>query len=657
MRRLGVGDQPAAAAGSEEEAAEQVAEAEEDEDHDRRPRRPPGPSSRGALIWPHGPCVPQKVVRAGEDRHPAELRAQRDRPAHGRGRVPDAASPRRPLGGTASRAARPRARRRPAGPSPARGRRRCRSHARRGARARPRSRPRPCRRAPRRRRTSGAGLGDRRERLGQRARRRRGCGRRRGSAAGRRRRARSDRRAARRARAARALAAERIDRAAPPSAASSSATAALRLQVGTEAARATSSGGAGGASISRGAERSPRARAPARSTEVGSAPDHQRRARRAARRASRRAICSGVSPSHSVWSSPTEVSAVAVGGDHVGRVEPAAEPGLDHRDLDARRCGRRRTRSPIAASNWVIRAPSSSVRLDRGRSPSATSLGRPRERLRRRARAPPIRVRSRQRLVCGEMQAPADSPTPRAGPRSSPSPTTCRWCRRRAASASCAAARRAPRRARASARGRASSRPARARRGSARDRSSIRSAPRARPGSARASRARPRRPRPGALATKPSLRELALAALDLGPQLRAALLEALLDGLGVELVGGEDLHRTRRSRAPRRRRRAAEIEAGEPADHGRWLAGGVAPAQHRAGRRRRRARASGAGRGSSSIAPSDLGLGLGVDAARLRLGEGRDDELRPRGRAGSDQISSVTNGMIGWASASVRSST
>ena len=87
--------------------------------------------------------------------------------------------------------------------------------------------------------------------------------------------------------------------------------------------------------------------------------------------------------------------------EHVGRVEPTAEPGLDHPDLDSCRSRGRRTRRRSSASNWVTESPSSSARStdrDRLRRPARRRLRRHRASI----SAPPIMTRSDQRSACGD---------------------------------------------------------------------------------------------------------------------------------------------------------------------------------------------------------------------------------------------------------------
>ena len=343
-------------------------------------------------------------MRTGEERHPAALARQRRRPA------------RRPAAGSASASAatRPPATRRgqlgrvhrPRGAGPA--------HRRAGvgggadaavegrARAPRRSRPRPCRRGPTGSRRPGgrppaAGSASASARAPGR------CGRRRRSAAGRRR-ASPPGRAAPRAASPAAIAAS----------ASGAATVARpgrrrrpRSAPGREpyqpAARPPGSGGARSARASRSAA--------------------VRRAS-AATSGSRRPVTSVVSSRSTASFSARDLElglAEPLGvveadrgqrgrprGDHVGRVEAAAEPGLDHGDLDPGR-GEGDERGRGRRLELGDRSPSLEPRLDgRGR------VARP-ARPRRRRRpgpisSPSIRVRSAQRQACGERQAPAAQP-------------------------------------------------------------------------------------------------------------------------------------------------------------------------------------------------------------------------------------------------------
>ena len=157
----------------------------------------------------------------------------------------------------------------------------------------------------------------------------------------------------------------------------------------------------------------------------------------------------------------------------------------------------------------------------------------------------------------------------------------------------------------------------------------------------------------GALATKPSLRELALAALDLGAQLLAALLEPRRDRVGVDLLRGEHLDRADARRSARRRPRV-ELDAGPSAADELVRLGAVgagAPARCPAGtptrsRQRRSARVS-------AIAALDLGLGRRRRrSASSALGKRVDHErLAARlGQVGPDLLGDERHHRVGSAS-------
>ena len=86
-----------------------------------------------------------------------------------------------------------------------------------------------------------------------------------------------------------------------------------------------------------------------------------------------------------------------VRAEHVRRVVAAAEPGLDHRDVDParRELGERRRAD---ASNWVARCCSASGRT----RASAAS---------RSASSPSTVIRSAHERTCGETVAPTESPS------------------------------------------------------------------------------------------------------------------------------------------------------------------------------------------------------------------------------------------------------
>jgi len=126
------------------------------------------------------------------------------------------------------------------------------------------------------------------------------------------------------------------------------------------------------------------------------------------------AICSSVSPSHSTWSSPTEVRAVAVESiTFVASRRPPSPASTTATSTPS--CSNATKETAIAASNWVTRSglPSSSTGSSRStaaiavatRSTAAASdFGAISE--------PPIVVRSLHRQTCGEMQVPLSRPLP-----------------------------------------------------------------------------------------------------------------------------------------------------------------------------------------------------------------------------------------------------
>ena len=279
------------------------------------------------------------------------------------------------------------------------------------------------------------------------------------------------------------------------------------------------------------------------------------------------AISSSVSPSHSVWSRPTEVSTVTREGIVLVASSRPPRPGLDHRrPRPGRRRGRRRRpRSPT--SNWVTASPSSSVRLTASAA-SRGALDRGGERRRRRSprRRSAIRSRPARRRAARRRRR-------RATPCASSSaavirvtedlplvPTTWIEAKRCWGMPSSRAS------ACASARGRASSRSARASRGRPRGRSSAtaRRAPRARRGSARACRAPPRPPRPAPWRRSPRCRACARRARPRRAAPRAASRAARATASASSSVGGEDLDRA--DRGDRLAAVAVELEAGEAAD-------------------------------------------------------------------------------------------
>ena len=170
-------------------------------------------------------------------------------------------------------------------------------------------------------------------------------------------------------------------------------------------------------------------------------------------------------------------------------------------------------------------------------------------------------------------------------------------------------------------------------------------------GSAPACRALPRPPRRAPWRRSPRSRVCARRGRSRG-QLLAPLAEPILDRGGVERVGGE--HPDRADRGDRFRADPVEGEAGEAADELR----GRHPVDHRGQHR--------FGRHADQVAPGaqaagqgdlfgDLLLGLLVEERGVGGGEGVT--ARWPSRAGwKDQSSSVTNGIVGWSSASTRSS-
>ena len=176
---------------------------------------------------------------------------------------------------------------------------------------------------------------------------------------------------------------------------------------------------------------------------------------------------------------------------------------------------------------------------------------------------------------------------------------------------------------------------------------------RARPGSARALRARPRRHRPGALATKPSLASLRSARLTSASQRRPPL------GRGARTPAR---CRPRPTRGPRPRRPPSAARRPPPRSRG----GRAGRRTRAAARLRRQVVRQNARRGHpAELAPApDLACELDRGAAarprpRRRIerssGSGYSETISSLSVPGTyDQISSVTNGITGCASARTR---
>ena len=340
----------------------------------------------------------------------------------------------------------------------------------------------------------------------------------------------------------------------------------------------------------------------------------------------------------------------------------AAEPGLDDRDLDLARARARRTRRRSAA-----RTGSRARRL--------AACGRPSRPPPRRAAtaapkasgsrsASPIRIRSANVVRCGDRNAPVRTPCASSSAAVIRTvellpfvPTTwiapealLRASRARSAAGACARARSACRTARARA-----GAPRRAR--GARSLTSVLQLPLA---AARACRARPATTASGALATKPwlaslpSARAISLleprarsAARALASASRSTASEAstatLPPGTPTVATGSPPFGATtRRARAARRARPCARSPRPRAAPGAR--APGAAPTRSRQPRSsctaRDRARRPRPRRPRRRSASSGAGPAVRPSAGRRR-------------RARSDQISSVTNGITGCASASV----
>ena len=302
------------------------------------------------------------------------------------------------------------------------------------------------------------------------------------------------------------------------------------------------------------------------------------------RRASPRRSPPRVSPSTSVWSSADVREQHDPRAQDVGGVVTAAEPCLDDGGVDPG-LGERGERG--GRDRLELRRPERAPRLG-ARAASAAS---------RSASSPSTVIRSAQARTCGETWRRRGG-RPRAGaPRSCASRSTCRSCRRRARPRRRAAGRRARRAARACARGR--SRRAATARASAASQRDVRS--RAQPPSASSSRRyRSSFSRSasttcaGAFATKLLVCEHALGARDL----LAQPLE-----LGLDVAGR--LLALRAGRRPRRCGRSSSVASSTCTPLRRKIAGGLLHA------------VEGGRVGSEPV---------------VRLGPGRDDQPRARGR-------------------------
>ena len=148
--------------------------------------------------------------------------------------------------------------------------------------------------------------------------------------------------------------------------------------------------------------------------------DDQRRRRRGTTASFSRAMSAIVGPSQRVCSRPTLVSTCTRDGDHVGRVVAAAEPGLDHGDVDAARgqLAEGGGRQHLELRHAVARRPGCgrpARRRARPRSTAAAKRARRRRRARRSARArrsSPGAARGRRRCAArGARGSPRSSRT------------------------------------------------------------------------------------------------------------------------------------------------------------------------------------------------------------------------------------------------------
>ena len=118
-----------------------------------------------------------------------------------------------------------------------------------------------------------------------------------------------------------------------------------------------------------------------------------------------------VGPRYSTWSSPTEVSAVAVESmTFVASSRPPRPASTTATSTPASANATNET--AIAASNWVIRSPASSSGSTA--SIAAATVAVAAAKASGAISAPSIRVRSAHRQTCGEMQEPVLSPAPQS---------------------------------------------------------------------------------------------------------------------------------------------------------------------------------------------------------------------------------------------------
>ena len=381
-----------------------------------------------------------------------------------------------------------------------------------------------------------------------------------------------------------------------------------------------------------------------------------------------RAMSAIVGPSQRVCSRPTLVSTDDGRVEHVGGVVAPAEAGLDDRDLDPARgeLGERRGGQQLELGDAVA-ARERAVDLARRRA-AARSTAAP--------KALGVEVGVADADALGEARRGAARGRrrcarrgPRGSPRSCARSSSCRSCRRRG-----------------------SARKARCGLPSAVSSRRMRSSPKRMPNSSSESRwASARSRRPAALIRAPSeLRPAARASLSRSawttasaapwprsPRWRACPRRAR--SRPRSRVARAPPRGAPRPRGRRRRRRAARRCRPGP---GRWPparvpSGGPVDARQPRDVRRRCARsprppAAPAARGpgaaptrsrharsscTAAIARAELGLGGRVASASSPARPPARPSAGPRCRARSDQISSVTNGITGWASASVSRST
>ena len=145
-------------------------------------------------------------------------------------------------------------------------------------------------------------------------------------------------------------------------------------------------------------------------------------------RASRRRSPRASPPSCSVWSSPTLVSATTGRVEHVGRVVPAAQPGLDHHDLGAD-CGQgdeRRRRQHLELRQRLV-----GRRVDRRAAACSTRADGRRQHLLAERRARHLHALRGTRARAARCTRRRRGRAPAGWRRRTASSTSCRSCRRR----------------------------------------------------------------------------------------------------------------------------------------------------------------------------------------------------------------------------------